>query len=370
MTSQSVRRSPLFQVMMMVLAVGSAMLLASCKQDLSADQRWLETATRQIVQDHRELAELTAKQHEQAQSFCRAPSEAGLAKMQERWRKSMAAWQRLQWLRLGPITHDNDDWKLQFWPDKKNILQRKIQVILDGTDPVTADTLSHASVVVQGFSAQELLLFDAGFASVEKFQSRQCDLIMASTALTAKVAGRLADAWQDKSWLQTWFSPAVTHEGVTPAQTRDGELLDALLAQSEKIKAAKLGEPMGLKTRDKKPNGYFSESWRSQNSLANIHSNLAAFQQLATPKQGYGLFQYLKDKKHDDIAEQLVIHLDNVLLAMQQIQLPLSQAVMDPSQQDALQASVRSLGELETFLKKQLAPALELSLGFNSNDGD
>lgn len=281
--------------------------------------------------------------------------------MQAAWRESMASWQHIQWLRMGPIAQDNDDWKLQFWPDKKNILQRKMQDILDGSEPVGADSLAHASVVVQGFSAQELLLFDAQFATVEKFAGRQCDLLRASTALTARVGQKLDDAWQDETWLQRWASPA---------QVRNGEILDALLAQIERIKNDKLGEPMGLKTRDKKPNGYFAESWRSENSLANLQHNLLAVQQLIRPAQGYGLFQYLKDSQQQAVADELVIRLDNAQQALQQIKPPLTAAVTDTAQQPALQNAHRALGELATFCKQKLAPALGLTLGFNSNDGD
>ena len=344
--------------------------LAACKENLPPDQRWLATASEQIVAEHETMARLTEKAYKQAQSFCQQPTEKGLAKMQARWRDGMDSWQRLQWVRFGPISKNNEDWKLQFWPDKKNILQRKVQVILEGTDPITLDSLAHASVVVQGFSAQELLLFDTNFAQVERFPGRQCDLLLATTGLTANVAKGLTDGWKDKAWLQTWLNPKTAPAGETAAQTRDGELLDALLAQVEKIKADKFGEPMGQKTRDKKPNGYFAESWRSQHSLNNIHNNLHALQQLSTPKSGYGLYQYLRDRQQPEVADELVIKLDNINLALQQISVPLQEAVKDPAMQEPLQQVFASLSEMASFIKKKLAPALGLSLGFNSNDGD
>lgn len=358
------------RVKLFPIVIGCLLLaLSACKDDIPEAQRWQVTATRQIVDDHQTFARLAQKQREQAESFCASPGAHGLKKMQMRWQDSMDAWQRLQWVRFGPITRDNDDWKLQFWPDKKNVLQRKVQEILNGADPITAESLSRASVMVQGLSAQELLLFDPAFAELERFKGRQCDLLLANTRLTARVVKRLAEQWQDKDWLQEWFHPA-PRPGVTAAQIRNGELLDAMLTQVEKIKLDKLGEPLGLKTRDKKPNGYFAESWRSQHSLANIRHNLQALQQLASPAEGYGLFLLLKDKQQDAVAEELIIRLDNVELALQQIQLPLREAVADASQQAALQASHRSVGELASFIKQKLAPALGLTLGFNSSDGD
>lgn len=354
-----------------ILLAGLLLLLSGCRDDMTPDQRWVATATRQIVEHHQALARLTEKQHEQAMSFCANPSAPALEKMQQRWRDSMGAWQQLQWVRFGPISENNLDWKLQFWPDKKNILQRKVQGILDGGEPITPESLAKASVVVQGFSAQELLLFDAAFAVPEQFhQSRQCALLLASTRLTADVAQRLDDHWQDKIWLKRWLQPQATVADQTAAASRGGEVLDALLAQVERIKLDKLGEPLGLKTRDKKPNGYFAEAWRSQHSLANIQHNLAAVQALITPEKGYGLFQYLKDRQQPALADELVIRIDNVHLALQQISPPLRQAVMDDERRKAVEACARSVGELASFLKQQVAPALGLSLGFNANDGD
>lgn len=352
-----------------ILLMLCAILLAACKQDLPEEQRWQGSVTRALVDDHQTLRRLAQKQHEQAESFCSAPSEAGLQKLQNRWRDTMTAWQHLQWVRFGPVITDNDHWKLQFWPDKKNLVQRKVQELLRSEAPMTPETLEKASVVAQGLSAQELLLFDSQFAQVEKFPGRQCDLLRVSTQRVANVSERLTRNWQDKEWLAEWFHPA-PRPGVSVAQVRNGEILDALLAQVEIIKNDKLGEPMGLKTRDKTPNGYFAESWRSQHSLANIQQNLKAVQQTVSPAKGYGLFLYLKDQQHSEVAEELIILLDNLHLALQQIQGPLSEAVTDPQQQESLNAAHRSAGALASFLKQKVAPALNVTLGFNSNDGD
>jgi len=354
-----------------LLLLGALLSLASCKdENLTPEQRWLATATGQIQQSYQQLAQDTQAQQQQAAQFCTAPDAAGLQQAQSAWRQAMGSWQHIQWLKLGPIAKDNDDWKLQFWPDKKNILQRKTQDILNGSDPITADSLSHASVMVQGFSAQELLLFDTEFAAPEKFAGRQCELLQATTVLTTATTKRLADSWKEEAFLKTWANPKTVPQGHTPAQVRNGELLDALLGQVERVKNDKLGEPLGMKNRDKKPNGYFAESWRSDNSLNNIHQNLLGLQELLRPQEGYGLFQYLKDLGHQPVADELVIKLDNAQQALQQIQPPLSRSVTDAAQQPALQKAHQTLGELATFIKQKLAPALGVSLGFNSNDGD
>ncbi len=344
------------KVLLGILLVCGASLLAGCKDELPEDQRWLMTVTEQIVQDHQQLAALTDKTHEQAQSFCRTPSENGLQKMQERWRNSMAAWQRVQWVRFGPVSRDRNGEKLQFWPDKDNILQRQVQLMLEGAAPVDADSLAEASVAVQGLSVQELLLFDSAFNTLARFPGRQCDFLVANAALTARLAKHLLEGWQDTEWLSSWLQPKVQNPGEASTQSRDGELLGAIVAQLEKIKTEKLGIPMG--SSGQKPNAYFAESWRSDSSIANMQHNLDGLKHLVTPPKGYGLYQYLKEKQHGDVADELVIRLDNVYLALQQIVLPMHQAETEPGQEQALQHSLRTLDELVALFRQKVTSAL------------
>jgi predicted lipoprotein len=57
-------------------------------------------------------------------------SERALEEMRHYWRTTMDAWQSVQWIKFGPITEDSREWQIQFWPDQKNIIGRKVNALL------------------------------------------------------------------------------------------------------------------------------------------------------------------------------------------------------------------------------------------------
>ena len=71
------------------------------------------------------------------------------------------AWAELQPLLVGPLAEGNRPWQVQFWPDKKNLVARQVNALLDAKPQLKQAALESASVVVQGLSAYEYLLFDA-----------------------------------------------------------------------------------------------------------------------------------------------------------------------------------------------------------------
>lgn len=337
--------TPPHRLSRLLLACSLFLWLTGCKDELPADQRWQATVTEQIVAGYTELSRLAEKQDSQVESFCAAPTDTGLGKMQNRWRQTMDAWQRLQWVQFGPAQAARD--RLQYWPEQTaDHLRQTLHHLLDGHHAITADSLTRADPALQGLSAQELLVFGSTQADTkidpEMFKGRPCDLLRANARLTARHSQQLAAQWQEKDWLLDWFVPP-PQEGKTAGQLRNAQLLDALTAHVDSIVRIKLNQ---------------AESWRSQHSLANIQQNLLSLQQLTSPDKGYGLFLFLKDRQQKDRAEALVIKLDNVHLALQQIKPPLAGALQQEDQQSAIEACRQSLRELADFLRTEVAPAL------------
>jgi predicted lipoprotein len=69
---------------------------------------------------------------------------------------------------------------VQFWPDKKNLVGRQVEQLVNGDKPVDAAALGKSSVVVRGLSAYEYILFDSkpDVASAEQ-KARYCPLLVA-----------------------------------------------------------------------------------------------------------------------------------------------------------------------------------------------
>ncbi|MAR93038.1 MAG: hypothetical protein CML06_19505 [Pseudomonadales bacterium] len=354
---------------------GVLLLLTGCEQ-VSPQQQWLQVVADRIAADYGDLQRQAGTLSVTLQNYCASPAPEPLAAARDQWRQTMDAWQRVQWVRFGPITENNDDWKIQFWPDQKNIVSRKAQRLLNTEGPIDAARVADASVVLQGLSALELLLFDPDYMANYGLESgeqtpqgrRQCELITAIGKHFAGTTTRVHQAWVDSGIRQQWqeTSAAPDHSGKGPM----AEVVGAMLSQLEIIKTDKLGAPLGYKSRSHTPNGYFSESWRSQSSLRNIWVSLQTLYSLAKHPEHYDLEQLLQQTGHGELAADLDMAFAVALQTLADIQQPLVTAVADSTGRQQVVVLHQAIAQLNSRFKQQLAPALGISLGFNANDGD
>lgn len=373
-------KTKFISVLSLMSVLCSVVWLSACEKK-SDEAAWLEYTTKIIQSDYRTLTQASVSQHQQMKAQCQVEGEGetislDLVPFQSRWKDTMSAWQRVQWVHFGPVTDDNEDWKIQFWPDKINLVEKKTRFLFVKRKPMDEALIAKSSVVVQGLSALEFLLFDDPFnaslqqqKSQEKYE-RQCELMLAITANLSMTTKRLSDGWQDEKFLASWLKKAKDQEQSAFLAQRNSEIIEALLAQMERIKMDKVGGGLGYKSRNKRPNEYFFESWRSQTSLNNIQVNLVSFQQLLSGKEGYNLTNMLNDKKHVELAVTLNNALQSVIDNSSDISGSLHNAVADPKKIVQVEALFKNMGNMNTILKRELAPALGVVLGFNSNDGD
>ena len=64
---------------------------------------------------------------ESAQAFCAGQQDLGAA--QQVFLTDAASWAALQPLMVGPLAEGNRAWQVQFWPDKKNLVQRQVEAL-------------------------------------------------------------------------------------------------------------------------------------------------------------------------------------------------------------------------------------------------
>ncbi|WP_290579319.1 imelysin family protein [Ketobacter sp.] len=346
------------------------LLLGSCERT-SPEEKWITALSARIEAGYQSLHSSSRDLNRQVQEFCVQNTDINVPRQQ--WRQTMAAWQDIQWVRFGPIVEHNDDWKIQFWPDKKNIVARKVNKMLNEPQSITVEGVANASVVVQGLSAVELLLFDepyvTQFTSTGTQSGDQCQLLTAITTTLAANTGRIVQAWQDAQFQAGWLaSVGQPQDGVHANAVSDA--VGAMLTQMEKVKVDKLGGPLGYKNRNRQPNGYFSEGWRSDSSLDNIKINLLAMQGIMQNNEAYDLRRLLESKGNAVIADEFQARLNDNLALLATIDKPLREAVMEPGYRQQLEDLYQSLGALNSLIKTKLTKALGINLGFNSNDGD
>ncbi|WP_282444041.1 imelysin family protein, partial [Pseudomonas faucium] len=106
------------------------------------------------------------------------------------------AWAELQPLLVGPLAEGNRAWQVQFWPDKKNLVGRQVEQLVNGDKPVDAAALGKASVVVRDLSADEYILFVSkqDIATAEQ-KARYCPQLVAIGEHQKDLAEDILKSW-------------------------------------------------------------------------------------------------------------------------------------------------------------------------------
>jgi predicted lipoprotein len=364
----------MLNIVKMLLGCLLAFSLQSCDKR-NPSTLWVTSVAAQIQQDYQALSRESQALSDSVQLFCQQQrNQDSIAAPRSQWRKTMLSWQHVQWVRFGPIIENNDDWKIQFWPDKKNIAERKVQKILQSDAVIDLALVEKSSVVIQGLSALELLLFDDAFLSVfmakDATSERQCQLLSAVSTRLVNTTSRLAGKWQSQAFIDRWIGTMQIDSSNQEHGKALNDIVSGILAQMERVKIDKVGGPLGYKNRNKMPNGYFAESWRSQSSIENIKENLRSLAQLLVGGPSYNLTLLLNEKGFPDLGVELQQSVDKTLALFDKVNDPMHMLVMDINGKHQLESIYQSLGQLNALLKHKLPVSLGVSLGFNSNDGD
>ena len=88
---------------------------------------------------------------------------------------------------------------MQFWPDKKNLVARQVTALLGAKPNLTQADLDGASVVVQGLSAYEYVLFDKTIDLGDSAtKARYCPLLTSIGEHQQQLAASVLQQWEDK----------------------------------------------------------------------------------------------------------------------------------------------------------------------------
>lgn len=315
----------------------------------------VENSQQSVLRYERKMAlnflNQTQALHNTIASYCQADSVANLSDVKTIWLKAAHSWMPLQGQGKGPKQALDLSWNIQFWPDKKDITGQKMKQLLQAPDLWRIASIKQQSVTVQGLGAIEWLLFDeqSDFSRQDK---SYCPLALAISENMQSNAETIKEAWQDNPWRtlseSQWSSEYL---GLILNQ------LDFLLQKMQRP-LAKIGHP--------RP--YFSESWRSKQSLALMKSNLEALHQLYRA-EAIGLDGLLRQRGLQDLADRIDLQFKQTLSTW-----PNQASLFDMLQtkdgyREALNQS-NKLEHLKYLFHDEAAVELGIIVGFNSTDGD
>src|SRR3954465_3405007 len=107
------------------------------------------------------LAGETKKLAQAADDFAAQPSQDGFAAVRVAYEQVSDAWMRAQFFRLGPLGAQQRAERIEYWPEKRPIIDKQLAGLLADAKPrsLEAAEFAQASVAVQGLPALERLLY-------------------------------------------------------------------------------------------------------------------------------------------------------------------------------------------------------------------
>ena len=277
------------------------------------------------------------------------------------------AWAELQPLLVGPLAEGNRAWQVQFWPDKKNLVGRQVEQLVNGDKPVDAEALGKSSVVVRGLSAYEYILFDSkpDIATAEQ-KARYCPLLVAIGAHQKALAEEILKGWNSTDGMLAQMTKfpnqryADSHEAIA-------DLLRVQVTALDTLKK-KLGTPMGRQSKGV-PQPFQADAWRSQSSLTALEASLAAAKTVWEGVDNKGL-RGLLPAEQKPLADKIDAAYAASLKLFDSNQRSLTEMLQDDAGRQQLNDLYDSLNVVHRLHEGELAKALGIQLGFNANDGD
>lgn len=361
--------------------------------------RALQSTAGVIVQTYDDLAIQSRILSSKADELCAEPNEAGLAEIQAQWKTTMDAWMRTQPVGFGPVRELDLGFKMQFWPDPRDMVGSQtlsqIKQVQSDTDAATMKAkIAKATVAVQGLPAVEALVFvddesanDSGggdasnSSALATFKSpARCQVLQAITANLEDNTALLAAAWSDSSKDQSGphshrgYAKQLTHFNKDNTEYADADavlsvILGSMLQTLESVTGSKLGWPLGLRA-DGVPQPFRVESRRSLHSLANIQANIDGMHSIFTAGDNYGIEDYIRALEEGDVVADAVLGKFKQVREQAADLPPLFPTLQAKGDLKGYQTLLQSISELKELFGEDVADKLGVSGGLNFNDGD
>lgn len=299
------------------------------------------------------------------QAFC--VDQQNLAEARQAFASAQSVWAAMQPAILGPLAQGNLAWQIQFWPDKKNLVARQVETLLNSKPTLTSTDLDKSSVVVQGLTAYEYLLFDPAIdLNNAEQKARYCPLLVAIGEHQENLAAEVLARWQSEDGMAAQLKnfPNARYADAPEALA---ELLRAQVSAIDGLKK-KLGTPMGRQSKGL-PQPYQAEAWRSNASLANLAASLASAERIWLGAEQDGI-QALLGSDQESLKQRINAAYSDTRQRLAAAKRPLGELLADEAGRAELNALYESLSILHRLHEVDLAKTLGIQLGFNAHDGD
>jgi uncharacterized protein len=362
----------------MIRAIAAALLLlvatpALALEDADYSAAVAATARDAIIPGYQAFGETAKEMQTRLEALCKTPGDATLKNAQQQFVGLTAAWARIQYVSFGPIFEHQRAFRIEYWPDKRNVVGRQLAEVLKKQDhaALEPERFATTTVGVQGLPALERMLFGDDALSELKGPGAafRCGLFAAISNNLETIARDVVTGWTegDAAFLARIEHPSEDDEELPSGRDAAGRLLNDLLTATIAMRDMKLLAPLG--TSLAKAKGQNAEYWRSGQSVATLTANLEGWRAQFFADQGLGsLLAAQPDGK--PTVDEMTAAVDQAASALQQVTMPLDKAVADPAQRKLVEAFAVQLIKMRDLLAGPVTTKLNIPVGFNALDGD
>lgn len=356
-----------------LLLAGLTTFLAGAIPTADASEATFEAISKATVENHilpryQQLVSAGVALSDAATGYCADRNEAGFKALDAAFRAYWMRWADIRHIQFGPVTYLNRNFRIQFWPDTRNRIEKQLAQTLAGADKaaLAQDRFAKTSVAIQGLPALERLL-DKGNAGYEGADGAfRCDLTVAVARNLQIMSEAIYKDWNPSDGYASYIAEAGTGSGpYAEAYEVPVDILQSLLGEIEASRDVRLGRPMGSAIDKARPK--LAEAWRSGLSLAILTHSVAGAEDLYL---NGGFDKALTDAGETGLAGNIRDLFKQSEASIAAIKGPLYDAFTSEDGRKQLETVRAELKALAALIGTDLAVALDISPGFNSRDGD
>jgi predicted lipoprotein len=278
-----------------------------------------------------------------------------LEQAKERWKTTALAWDRLSGVQVGPLVQRRSARQIDFSPARPELIKRAIQAA-----PQDAAAMESIGSPAKGLPTLEWLLWSQPVSSSAP-DTLACQYAVQVAADIQREADTLARAFNELAARK----PGEAEESNGPAMS---ELVNQWTGALERLRWAEMEKPRMAGAQGNRnaayarsASGQTAARWAAQWQALRA---LGASQAREAPLPGAGLAPletYLRGLGRNEPANQLAQAVNKTDKAMQST---------SPANKAGMGSAGRSLADLKKLTEADIAPALEVSIGFSDADGD
>ncbi len=348
-----------------VTATALGLMLAACTPSDPYTETSEALTNDVLLPAYTDWAEVNRRMAASSIAYCAGNEELDDAR--QAFLQAQLAWAGLQPLLVGPLGEGNQAWQVQFWPDKKNLVGRQVTALLKRKPDLTQADIETGSVVLQGLTAYEYVLYDQAVDLTDSAtKARHCPLLLAIGEHQQKLSADILLQWQAKDGMAAQLTK-FPNERYAEAQEAIADLLRVQVTALDGLKK-KLGAPLGRQSKGF-PQPFQAEAWRSDATLGSIDAALAGAQRLWLGQDNNGL-KSLVPSDQADLSKRVDVAYGTARKHLEDIMLPFSELIGDEAGRARLDALYKDIDALHRLHQIELARALGVQIGFNAHDGD